>query len=421
MKYSRLFAISIFLLILFINFKTNAQEIDKKLNIENLTFGIYTIPAQKIDTTNLYIYLKIPYSFFRFVKESDSFFADYEFAVEITSKDSKKISNKILQEKLKVSDFTETNSDEKYVVKEIDFSISSGKYEVRLIITDLDIKKSVSLAREVIVQDFWKDKIGIGDVLFSVEKDSIGKQYKNLVFPKPQLNVDYNSSLLIDYFIFKSDLNSKLNVITKIFPKFSPNSPVFEKKEEILDKQYVTKKEKILFPTDLETGPYKLRIELSNGKFKKEYETQFYIMWENYPTSERDLNLSSEQMKYILTDEEYNKVSSLNEEEKRKFFFGFWEKIDVDTTTHGQRLMEEYFRRVDYTNQNFSVPDKKGWSTDMGKIYILYGNPDNIIKKHNLMPPYETWEYFNIDRRYIFWDEFSTGVFKLKSVYNIKK
>ena len=111
----------------------------------------------------------------------------------------------------------------------------------------------------------------------------------------------------------------------------------------------------------------------------------------------------------------------MNQAEKKDFFIDFWKEFDIDTTIEKNEVMEEYFRRVNYADQNFSDLNNDGWESDMGRIWILYGKPDNVIKRHNLIPPYETWEYYNINKRYNFWDEFSIGVFKYKSEYDIRR
>ena len=421
MRCFRIILGSLFFAVLSLNFVINAQEINKKLSEENIIFDIYTIPSQEKDKAKLNIYLKAPYSFFRFIKDGDNFLADYEFAVEIKSKKGSISDSKVLQEKLTVSDYIDTNSDDKFFVKDIKFDIPAGEYEVRIVITDMDIKKSIQLSKEEKVTDFWNDKIGISEIVFYSEEDSSKEKSKNIIIPEPQLNVDYNSALVVNYYLFKSDIDNRLNLNVKILPKYSKDSPVFEEKKEIIERQNVIEKRIMLFPADLEVGPYIMKIELKDDKSKKEQEVEFSILWENYPILERDLNFSIEQMKYILTDEEYDRISSENIDEKRDSFNKYWKDMDQDTTTERNEVMEEYFRRIDYADQSFYVSEKNGWESDMGKIYILYGNPDNIIKRHNLVPPYETWEYHNTNKKYVFWDEFLSGVFKIKSVYPVRR
>ena len=413
------FAVIFFLTIPFSLF-AQTDIADKKLNLNNIVFGIYDTPSEKEGMNTLYIYLKIPYSFFRFVKEDGTFLADYEFAVEVVDKWNNVQKSKAMTEKIEVSDYADTNSDKKIVLKEIVFEILPDIYNVRLVITDQDLKKSISQTKEVKLRNFWKDEIGISDIIVflkDVEVDTL----KNIIIPKPNVNINYNTGLVINYYIFKSNLNATLKLSSKIIPKFSPNTPIYEKSFKINDNKYVSKWEIDLKYADMPVGPYIFRIELASEKIKKEKEVEFSVLWENYPVLERDIKKSLEQMKYIFTEEEYKTSSSMNQKEAIDFFISFWIKFDSDTTTEKNEVMEEYFRRVDYSIQNFSDSENEGWKTDRGKIYILYGEPNRIINQRNLIPPYETWEYNIINKRYIFWDEFMTGIFKLKSVYDLKK
>ena len=55
----------------------------------------------------------------------------------------------------------------------------------------------------------------------------------------------------------------------------------------------------------------------------------------------------------------------------------FWYRRDPTPDTVENEFREEYFRRVMYANERFGgrIP---GWKTDRGRIYIVYGPPDEI-------------------------------------------
>ena len=394
---------------------------DERLNIEDVIFAVYDIPSEKEGMNNLYIYLKIPYKFFRFIKDDNKFVADYEFSIEISDEKNNIHKNNVMQEKIVTSNFEDTNSDEKILLKEIKFEASPGKYNIRLVITDLDFRKSITQSKEITLKDFWKEKIGISDIIFYVEGDSSLNGGKNIIIPGPNIDVDYNSYLVINYYVFKSDLEKRIILNSKIIPKFKTKTPVHEENEEIYDKKNLTKREIKLIPELISVGPYVFRIEVSSEETKREREIEFSLLWENFPISALNINTAIERMKYILTEEEYEKISLMNQTEKKGFFIDFWKAFDIDTTMEKNEVMEEYFSRVNYADQNFSDPNNDGWESDRGKIWILYGKPDKVIKRHNLIPPYETWEYYNINKRYNFWDEFSIGIFKYKSEYDIRR
>src|SRR5687768_10542404 len=79
---------------------------------------------------------------------------------------------------------------------------------------------------------------------------------------------------------------------------------------------------------------------------------------------------------YIITDEERKAFKKLaTDDEREKFIEEFWRRRDPDPDTDENEFKEEYYERIAYANEHFSsgIP---GWKTDRGRIYIMYGKPD---------------------------------------------
>jgi GWxTD domain-containing protein len=79
---------------------------------------------------------------------------------------------------------------------------------------------------------------------------------------------------------------------------------------------------------------------------------------------------------YIITDEERKAFKKLQtDDERERFIEEFWRRRDPDPDTDENEFREEYYERIAYANENFAsgVP---GWRTDRGRIYIMYGKPD---------------------------------------------
>ena len=414
------FSVILISLVIISFFNLRGDTLDKKLNLNLLTVGVYDQPTEETGVNKLYIGIRAPYGFFRFIKKDKVFSAEYEFAVEIYNKKDDIRKNNIMQENIEVGEFEETNSDEDLVIKEMFFNVPPGEYDVRLVITDLDTKKSITQRKKATLKDYRSNKIGIGDAVIYSEGDVNYNGGKKIIIPNPYITLDYSESLVIKYTLFNNN-PGKVTLNTQIFPEYYEDELIYTNREDINIKQYVTDRMIVLNPRDLHAGPYILYINLEGENGKDYKKIPFSIKWENYPVFQRDIDVVIEQMKYIMTDEEIESVSPLSASEKKSFVEGFWEKIVPDTTFILDKVMNEYFGRIDYADQHYTDRENEGWLSGMGKTWILYGQPDNIIERHNLRPPYETWEYRNINRKFIFWDEFSTGIFKLKSVYDLKK
>jgi GWxTD domain-containing protein len=82
---------------------------------------------------------------------------------------------------------------------------------------------------------------------------------------------------------------------------------------------------------------------------------------------------------YIVTDQERAAFESLQtDEEREKFIEQFWKRRDPTPDTTENELKEEHYRRIAYANDRFAGADTPGWKTDRGRIYIVFGPPDEI-------------------------------------------
>jgi GWxTD domain-containing protein len=100
-------------------------------------------------------------------------------------------------------------------------------------------------------------------------------------------------------------------------------------------------------------------------KLRKELETP-YRKWLN------------EDVAYIITDEERKAFKRLStDDERENFIEAFWLRRDPTPDSEENEFKEEHYRRIAYANERFAsgIP---GWKTDRGRIYIVYGPPDEV-------------------------------------------
>ncbi len=86
----------------------------------------------------------------------------------------------------------------------------------------------------------------------------------------------------------------------------------------------------------------------------------------------------NEDVRYIITPEEMSAFKQLsNDEERDQFIEQFWLRRDPTPDTPENEFKEEHYRRIAYANEHFAagIP---GWRTDRGRIYIMWGPPDEI-------------------------------------------
>jgi GWxTD domain-containing protein len=81
---------------------------------------------------------------------------------------------------------------------------------------------------------------------------------------------------------------------------------------------------------------------------------------------------------YIITPQERDAFKKLKTNEEREQFIDiFWRRRDPDPDTDENEYREEFYERIAYANEHYSsgIP---GWKTDRGRVYIMYGKPDEV-------------------------------------------
>jgi len=79
---------------------------------------------------------------------------------------------------------------------------------------------------------------------------------------------------------------------------------------------------------------------------------------------------------YLISDPERAEFKRLKTDQQRdKFVEEFWERRNPSPGFADNKFKEEHYRRLAYTNQHFAA-GVAGYKSDRGRIYILYGPPD---------------------------------------------
>ena len=104
--------------------------------------------------------------------------------------------------------------------------------------------------------------------------------------------------------------------------------------------------------------------DVSAQRWKPEEPEDYYKRWLN------------EDVVYILSKQERSVFRKLTtDEERENFIEQFWLRRDPDPSTEANEFKEEHYRRIAYANENYKS-GADGWTTDRGRIYIMFGPPN---------------------------------------------
>lgn len=133
-----------------------------------------------------------------------------------------------------------------------------------------------------------------------------------------------------------------------------------------------------------------------------------------------------EEVSWIITDPEREVFLRLDSDQKRnRFIEAFWEQRDPTPGTPRNEYIPIHYERLDYANRQFGrAAPGPGWRSDMGRIYILLGEPQtrNRFDNDSTVYPVEVW-FYQMDPRLgvptffyvVFFREQGMGEYKLYS------
>jgi len=157
-----------------------------------------------------------------------------------------------------------------------------------------------------------------------------------------------------------------------------------------------------------------------------------------------------DQIRYIITPQEERIFREMPPEDRGEFIADFWKRRDITPETEANEFRKQYYTRLAVADRAFraGIP---GWMTDRGRIFILLGQPTDVIKKNmgdastefnkggrelslNLLEegtlterPTEIWvynqypDYFSGPLRLVFVDYESDGDYKLTTDVEVKR
>lgn len=93
----------------------------------------------------------------------------------------------------------------------------------------------------------------------------------------------------------------------------------------------------------------------------------------------------------------------------------FWQERDPTPVTVQNEYLEMYLARLDYIEENFSMLNIMGITTDQGWVFALFGEPDIIDSRplETSTRPTQVWTYFSPTIEVYFIDYNGCGTFEL--------
>ena len=385
---------------------------DSKRNIDQFKVNAYPVVTEG-DNIRLLVYGLIPYQSLQFIKDEDGFSAGYEASLGIRDKDGNQIDRKTFLATVAVGDYVNTINRSAREVVMAEFLLNAAEYTVVGELIDEDTRLKGIIREEINMTDLLQP-------LAIYPPFIIGEYPGNWGFEENEIPVSTKdiSHKIKKFPLFLSGRVKPGDFTLKVVAKDS-NKDIFWEEELKLTSENKTFKRRILInqkPDENLTMAIDVTITQENESDSKAIELR--IRKPGLSNFISNVDEALDQMRYIVTDEEYKRIKKAKRKEREKLFYQFWKDRDPSPGTVVNELMDQYYYRVSYTNEHFTS-FSPGWKTDMGMIYILFGPPDDTQRSFSTgnRNTYEIWYYYTINRNFSFYDENGFGDFNLTTPY----
>lgn len=140
------------------------------------------------------------------------------------------------------------------------------------------------------------------------------------------------------------------------------------------------------------SGPVYILSDKSNQRLKVNaaVQPQNSTYFNDYDEDELDEFL--EKSRFIASNEELKLYSNLsNIIQKKKFLNSFWQKRENDQENN----LFRYLEKLSLVEEKFGQQGRKGYKSDRGRIYLRYGQCDDVYISNSTqsVKPFEVWFY----------------------------
>jgi GWxTD domain-containing protein len=121
---------------------------------------------------------------------------------------------------------------------------------------------------------------------------------------------------------------------------------------------------------------------------------RFLTLWRDMPRALLNLDIAIDMLKYMIGKDQLKELKTGKPADREQKFRAFWTARDPSPGTEFNELMNEYYRRIDYSFDKFSTPQRPGYESDQGQTYIRMGPPLRTRRDFSTgNAAIEIWEY----------------------------
>jgi GWxTD domain-containing protein len=392
--------------------------------------------GEKDSTQRVDVFVVVPYPSLTFMKKDSLYIGDYMLTITLkdaaTGRDVQTIRRErpLKEERIEATlgataafDYTQSS-----------FTIPPGTYTVIAEVSDVLSKRSSSLQRSFKALNTDAMQFAMSSVMLASSITANGDRFS----VTPFLSDDVSPLTQEGFYVFFETYNAfgpgldSADFICEVLDEKNTRLSATRRTRYSVsaprEQQYLG----IKLPPQMQLGSYTLRvIALRANDTTQKYADRDVIAasartvrlewkglgWLTLVKGE-ELNRAIRQMRYVAQAQDISAIQNVsNEEEKQKRFYDYWQRLDPTSKTLRNEAFEEYYQRIEYANRNFrNMGFGEGWSSDMGMVYVIFGQPQYTRDVRRDGRILWSWVYPAFSREFVFVDYSGFGNdFRLQS------
>jgi GWxTD domain-containing protein len=390
-------------------------------------YGLFRVPEQD-NQYYLECYFGVPVNQLYFYEENGEIKAHYLLSIRLLDPDGKHSPIEDYQETYTRVDSMESAQQDKLVLDQLTIPIPARKYYLEVGVTDLSSKKLGITEVNLDATEFSRGELGTSNIQLASNiipsTDVESPFFKNNLAVIPNPMSVFKKPLKINYYMEVYGLSTSAS--SQMVVRYILARPSGEIIQDVSFTNPYTSQNVILTDSvsfeKAEDGAYDFIVEIkdpvtgntaSTSKRIFMYEEQNNALLAMLTggetlapyTDDQALDMR-ERIAILANSDELARYDQLSLDLKPYFVYQFWKQRDPTPDTPENELLDAFNERYDYVMAKFTTKNKPGYLTDMGRVYLKYGPPDEISSQPmglSSMPelenstfqtePTEAWEY----------------------------
>ena len=408
---NRILKILMMLILSIIFLKGNVWAQENRRNLKPFYYDIVALPGDSLQT-KVDVFIWVRNNQLQFLKTDSVFTAHYQVNLDAAVNEKKSVLTRDTTLTIVAKTYLNTISRQKDHLTHFPLKLKPQDYVFKMRVLDLNSNLSLHQEEKKTVPAFTPGKLAMGDLMIVRTSNASEILERGIVSPN---QVPIQDTLYIYTQIIAPKDSKEVTLDVSLVPENDDTDYALTKKIPIKASP------EALFlrlnRSNMVSGKNNLLLKITAGKQSVEQRKILVLTGQNNAYEGRSLDNMINQLAYIADGKVIDQMKKAKGEQKEQLFEDYWRRHNPTPDAKENPLFAEYYDRVEYANEHFGFVKTMGWQTDRGRVYIIYGKPDDIQRDDTSYGTgsYVVWYYNNLNKKFVFWDEYGFGEYQLVS------